>query len=422
MDIRLYYKNFLTLLSGNTISQVIPFLVAPIIGRIYSPIEMATFSNFFAIISVLGIIASGRLELAIPIVEKKDKAQDLVFSGLIFTVIVTLLSLLIPLFKEHVISFYNDDNLGNLLWLVPVSVMSYGLLLIVNNWTLRLKQFKTISVSKVIQATSNHGISVLMGFAKTGAIGLITGWLVSQFVAIAILTSKINRKINRKKEDFNTALFKSTVSEFRDFPLINSMHAFMDVFATQFLLFWIITISFGKWELGIYAMMFKYIRGPIGLITSSLSQLFYVEAGNAMNNKQPISHIFNRTIKITLFFAVAFSAVLLLFGQELFALYLGEKWRIGGVYAQCILPVLFFTFIVSPVSGLTILFRKQFVGFILSLLCYGFSILGFVLSIYFKWTFEEALLIYSGVFTLYYITVLIWYKSMIRKYEHAILN
>ncbi len=422
MDIRLYYKNFLTLLSGNTISQLIPFLVAPVISRIYSPTEIATFSNFFAIISVLGIIASGRLELAIPIVEKKDKAQDLVFSGLIFTVVITLLSVLIPLFGENVTSFYKDEKLGELLWLVPISVMSYGLLLIANNWMLRLQRFKVISASKVIQATSNHGISVIMGFAKTGAIGLITGWLVSQFVAITILISRTNRKITRKKEDFNAALFRSTVSEFKDFPLINSMHAFMDVFATQFLLFWIITVSFGRWELGIYAMMFKYIRGPIGLITSSLSQLFYVEAGNAMNNRQPVSHIFKRTIKITLLFGVVFSVVLLLFGQELFALYFGEKWRIGGLYAQCILPVLFFTFIVSPVSGLTILFRKQFTGFVLSLLCYAFSISGFVLSIWFSWTFEEALLIYSGVFTVYYIVVLIWYISMIRKYEQSIQN
>lgn len=422
MDIRLYYKNFLTLLSGNTISQVIPFLVAPVISRIYSPTEIATFSNFFAIISVLGIIASGRLELAIPIVEKKDKAQDLVFSGLIFTVVITLLSVLIPLFEENVTSFYKDEKLGELLWLVPVSVMSYGLLLIANNWMLRLQRFKVISASKVIQATSNHGISVIMGFAKTGAMGLITGWLVSQFVAITILLSRVNRKITRKKEDFNAALFRSTVSEFKDFPLINSMHAFMDVFATQFLLFWIITVSFGRWELGIYAMMFKYIRGPIGLITSSLSQLFYVEAGNAMNNRQPVSHIFRRTIRITLLFGILFSVVLLLFGQELFALYFGEKWRIGGLYAQCILPVLFFTFIVSPVSGLTILFRKQFTGFVLSLLCYAFSISGFVLSIWFSWTFEEALLIYSGVFTIYYIVVLIWYVSMIRKYEQSIQN
>lgn len=421
MDIRLYYKNFLTLLSGNTISQLIPFAVAPIIGRTYSPEEVATFSNFFAIVSVLGIIASGRLELAIPIVEKKEKAQDLVFSGLIFTLIVTMISVFIPLFREEVSSFYNDENLGAILWLIPFSVMSYGLLLVTNNWMLRLQRFKIISLSKILQASTNHGISVILGFTRFGALGLVIGWLIAQIIAITVLTSKVSRKITRKKEDFDIARFKSTVVEFKDFPLINSMHAFMDVFATQFLLFWIITVSFGSWELGIYAMMFRYIRGPIGLITSSLSQLFYVETGNAINNKQPISHIFNRTIKITLIFAILFSIVLLCFGQGLFAWYFGEKWRIGGLYAQCVLPILFFMFVVSPVSGLTILFRKQFIGFILSFFCYGFSILAFFLSVYFDWTFEQALLIYSGVFTIYYIVVLIWYRSLIKKYEQSIL-
>jgi hypothetical protein len=78
-------------------------------------------------------------------------------------------------------------------------------------------------------------------------------------------------------------------------------------------------------------------------------------------------------------------------------------------------------FVVSPVSGLTILFRKQFVGFILSFFCYGLSILAFFLSVYFDWTFEHALLIYSGVFTIYYIVVLIWYRSLIKNYEQSIL-
>lgn len=420
MDIRQYYKNFLTLLSGNTIGQLVPFIVAPIIGRIYSPTEVATFSNFFAIVSVLGIIASGRLELAIPIVGKKRKAQDLVFSGLIFTTVIAILSIFIPVFSKQVAAFYDDEQLGGLLWLVPVSVLSYGLLLIANNWILRLQNYRFIAISKIAQAFSNNGLTVALGFIKTGALGMVIGWLVAQFLGIFILASRISKKVVRRKTDFKFDLFKSTVAEFKDFPLINSAHAFMDIFATQFLLFWIITVSFGKIELGIYAMMFKYIRGPIGLITSSISQLFYVEAGNAINNKQPISHLFFRTIKITTVFGIVFSVVVFFFGQELFAWYFGEKWRAGGLYAQCILPVLFFTFIASPVSGITILFRKQFTGFILSLFCYTFSILAFVISVYFNWTFEQALLIYGGIFTAYYITVLLWYNSMIKTYEKTL--
>lgn len=420
MDIRLYYKNFMTLLSGNTVSQLIPFLVAPIISRTYSPTEVATFSNFFAIVSVLGIIASGRLELAIPIVEKKRKAQDLVFSGLIFTVLITILSVLIPVFSSEVGDFYNDDNLKEFLWLIPISVLIFGLLLIANNWILRLKDFKTIAIGKIAQSITNNGLTVALGLLKVGALGMIIGWMASQFVNLSILSRKISRKIVRRKTDFKVSLLKDTVIEFKEFPLINSAHAFMDIFATQFLLFWIITISFGKWELGVYAMMFRYIRGPIGLITSSLSQLFYVEAGNALNNKQPISPIFYRTIKITLIFAVGFSIIVLCFGQELFALYMGEKWRTGGLYAQYSLPVLFFTFITSPISGLTILFKKQLTGFLLSFLCYSFSISAFVVSIYFEWSFEQALLIYSGVYTIYYFTVLFWYRSLIKKYEQSI--
>lgn len=420
MDIRQYYNNFLTLLSGNTLSQLIPFIVAPIISRIYSPEEIGTFSNFFAIVSLIGIIAAGRFEIAIPIVKSKLTAQNLVFSGLVFTIILTLLSFIFPFYASNIANFYKDEAIGGLLWLMPIAVFCYGVMLILVNWFLRLKQYKIISFNKIALALINNGATVALGFFKVGSIGLALGWLISQVVAMVILLFRVDTKMERSKKDFNSKVFKATLSEFRDFPMINALHAFMDVFATQFLLFWIITITFGSYEFGIYALMFKYIRGPIGLVTHSLSQLFYVETSEAMNNKLPIKHLIIRTIKITAVFATFFSIVLLLFGQKLFTLYFGSEWTAGGVYAQCILPVLFFTFIVSPISGLTILFRKQFIGFILSLCCYLFSILAFVIGIQFDLSFEQSLLIYSSVYSCYFIAVLLWYKHLVNQYEQSI--
>lgn len=420
MDVRQYYKNFLTLFSGNVLSQLLPFIIAPTISRLYSPEEIGTYSNFFAIVSMLGIIAAGRFELAIPIATTKERAQNLVFTGVVFTFIITAISTLFPIFSSSIEQFYNDPQLGKILWLIPVSVFFYGIMLVLTNWFLRLKAFKAISINKIILAAVNNGSTVLIGLLKANALVMALSWLIGQVTGFIILLFKLNKNHGRPKSDFSPRLLKTTIAEHKDFPLINSLHAFMDIFATQFLLFWIITKTFGNYEFGIYALMFKYIRGPISLVTSSVSQLFYVETSQAMNEKKPIKHIFSKTMKMSTLFGIGFSLVVILFGQKLFSIYFGEKWAAGGLYAQCILPILFLTFVVSPVSGMTILFRKQLIGFLLSLACYTFSIFAFVIGITFKWSFEQSLVLYSAVYSLYFITIIIWYRHLIRKYEESI--
>jgi O-antigen/teichoic acid export membrane protein len=55
---KVYYRNFLTMLSGNTVSQVIPFFIAPILSRTFSREEFAVLANFMAIVGVIGIVST----------------------------------------------------------------------------------------------------------------------------------------------------------------------------------------------------------------------------------------------------------------------------------------------------------------------------------------------------------------------------
>lgn len=405
-----YHRNFLTMLSGNTLSQIIPFLIAPILTRIYSPIDFAVFANFSAIAGMLGIVASGRLELAVTLPKEHKKAQNLIFSGMIFTLILGILSLGFPLFAENVGSFYDDDILPKYLWLIPLAVISYGFLGLSNNWALRGKRFNSLSSAKVFQSIANNGLAALFGYIAWGVDGLIIAWLISQYAGILVLTWGVERKTNRK--DLDIAIFKSTVKEYKDFPLINSLHAFTDVFATQFLLFWLISAYFGLFELGIYALMFKYIKAPIALVTTSVSQLFYVEAAECVNEGKSIRPIMFKTMKIAGLFAIPFGLVIIFFGETIFSWYLGAEWGKAGLYAQRILPILLITFLLSPISVIPILYKKQAKSYLYSLFCYIISLGGLFVALFLDWSFENALLLYTAGYCVYYIAIFIWYNKL----------
>jgi len=400
------------MLSGNMLSQLIPFIIAPILTRLFVEEEFATFANYLAIASLIGIVASGRLEIAIPIAHKKKDALNVVYTALVITFSLVILSILIPMNSDSIGLLYNDDYLGEYLITVPLAILSIGLLGLTYNWVLRLKKYRLLSLGKVSQSIVNSSLAAILGYAGWGVNGLIFGWLISQFVGIIVMLLFIEIKV--KNEGFNNNVIKSTLKEFRDFPLINSLHAFTDILATQVLLFWVITSYFGLFELGLFVVMNKYIRAPIVLITSSVSSIFYAETSEALNNNKSPIPILKKTVLTTFLFSIPFIAVILFFAPQVFGWYLGDKWAISGSYAQRIIPILFMLFLLSPISSIPILFKQQQKAFIFSMSGYAFSLGSLFFASYSGMAFIDALTVYAVSFSLYQFSYLYWFYLLIK--------
>lgn len=415
---RSYYTNFLTMLSGNSISQIIPFFIAPILSRIYSPKEYAVFATYTAIILMMGSVATGRLELAIPIAKEKQTARNIVYTGLLITLTITLISTVFPVFSEQVADFYNDAEIASHLWTIPIGVASIGLYGVLSNWLLRHKKYTVLSAGKVVLAITNHGLAAFLGYLGWGVDGLIFGWLSGQLVSILMLSLFVDKTVEWKQYSFSVA--KKTVKEFKDFPLINSLHAFTDNLAMQVVLFWIISSFFGLHELGLFAMMNKYVRAPMNLISGSVSGLFYAEAADAKNNERSLMPIAKKTLSISSLFSIPFTIVVILAGPTLFSWYLGEEWREAGVYAQYMAFVLLCNFLISPVSGITIIFNEQKKAYIFAVIGYAVSLSGLAAISLLGWEFKYALLIYGGIFGLYYLSLLVWYFKMIKSHHESL--
>jgi len=415
---QVYNRNFLTMLSGNTISQIIPFILAPILARLFSPEEFAVLANFMAIVGVLGIISTGRLEMAIAIPKDHKKAQEIVFTGFIITLCLGLISILIPLFAYQIGEMYNDKQLPIFLWMVPFAVISYGLLGLSSNWNLRQVRFQQLSIGKISQSIINNCLAAFLGYIAWGIYGLVIAWLLSQYINIIILLIGVNRKV--KYKDFGISTMKTILRDYKDFPLINSLHAFSDIFITQFLLYWIISTYFGLLELGLFAMMTKYVKAPIVLISSSVSQLFYVEVSKAINQGVSFIPIVKKTVRTSILFAIPFTIILLAFGPHIFRWYLGEEWRQAGLYAQGLAPMFFLYFILSPISSLPILLDKQKKAFLFSLIGYTLTIMAIFAGISLKFTFNNTIILYGLVFALFYLATLIWYFTLIKKSNESL--
>ena len=407
---RNFIKNFIILFSGNAISQIIPIILAPFLARFFSPEEFAIQGNFIALASLIAIIAGGRYDIAIILPKSEKKAVNLTLLAARITIAVSILSLTLIFFEGQIAKLYNNKSLSDYLILIPISILILGFNSIYNQWLTRSKEYKKIARIKIFLSLSLNLTTICFGVLNYGEKGLIWGWLIGTTVANIILFLTFRKSYNKELIDKRT--IKGLAIEYKDFPMINSLHAFTDLFFSQFLLFAIITRGFGAVHLGLFYMMAKYLKAPVRLISGSVGQLYYREANEQLINKKSVSIIFRHSLKTTLFFAFPFLVVVLFFAPVIFKLYLGDQWESSGNYAQIMAFPIFLSFLTSPVSSTTILYRKQKTAFIISLIGYLISILALYYGIVNNYNFIESLKIYAIAQSLYYSTLLLWYYKL----------
>lgn len=410
-----FLSNFFLLFSGNIVAQIIPLLFAPIIARLFTPADFALQGDFISLVSIIAIIGAGRYELAFILPEKEKKANTLLYIAIRIAFIITLLSLLLIFFSSQIGRLYKSDAFGEYMPFIAIGVLLMVSYSIFSQWHTRFKTFKPISISKVIQSFGLSLVTILFGYLHFGAKGLIFGWIIGiSLGAIMLLPGTIKKSALKLVERKDVA---PTMKEYRDFPLVNSLHAFTDLFFTQFLLFTIITREFGLICLGLFFMMNKYMRAPIRLIGSSIGQVFYKEANDKYLHNESVTRVAYNTLKISLIFGVPALLLISFFGKSIFSWYLGKQWYMSGVYAQIMATPMFLNLLSSPISSIPLIYNKQKTAYLISLSAYILSISGIYYGVFQHWHFVNTLKVFSLIMSVYYLALIIWYFSLSKKSE-----
>lgn len=409
---RTFSKNFLILFSGNGVGQILPLLFLPILSRLFLEEEMGTLANFIALAGMISIIAGGRYEMAIVLPAEKTKAMNLFSLATRITIVVTILSILFYFFRDQIGIFYKDARMPDLMLFLILSIPLYGFTNLLTQWLNRESKYKALTYSGIARSAFGSIFSILFGYAAMGAFGLVLGMLIGLFIALILMIISAN-----SSWDFSLVSRKGmtdVAKEYKDFPIINSAHAFVDILFGQFILFAIITREFGVIELGLFSIMARYLLASMKAIGASVGQLYYKEASDSYSSGTDVAAVFRKSVKLVLYFAVPVLLVILFFGPEIFGWYLGDRYEKSGVLAQIMIIPYFVNFVVSPVSATPIIYRKQGLAFVFSLLSYVFGILAIVIGNYYKLDFYETIKIYAAVQTVYYLWLFIWYYSLTR--------
>ena len=406
-----FSRNVLTLMTGTTIAQAIPIAISPILTRIYTPEDFGVFALYIALVNFIAIIVTARYELAIVLPKEDENAVNILALSLIIVVgIVVFITIIILLFKDKLLLFLDIKSIGNFIYLIPFSILVAGLNQSFNYWANRKQYFTTMSSSQIFQSITIGVTQPVLGYFNIFG-GLIIGNLFGKIISGFILINKFFKNDTVQIKNINKDIILQQMKKYKDFPLINSLHAFSDIIRTSGSAI-LISSFFGSAILGLYALSLRVLQVPVGIIGSALGQVLYKKFSFMYNNNENLYLYAKRIVLILLLGALPVFGILYFIAPELFAFIFGEKWRVAGEYSRYLMPYLFMNFIISPISSIPIILNKQKEIFYISLI--GNIMYLCVFLLFRNLIIDYVLIILSITQMCFYIYVIIWYFKILK--------
>ncbi len=410
-----FTKNVATLFTGTLIAQAIPVLISPILTRIYTPEDFAINEVFMRVFAIGLIFSTLRYEQAIVLPKQEDKAKLVVKLILRISVAISLVFLLFTL----ILGKWFADSQGNpevylYLFVLPIALLLSANYQSLTYWSIRNKQYKKLSFSKAGVSLANSSSRIGIGLLTAGnPIGLIGSIVVSQLTGIIML---IKDNVQLIFKGSNRDSIKEVAKEYKDFPRVNTLHALLDAGREALIIFVIITY-FGDSMLGLYAFTIRLMKLPLGMIGTSVGQVFYQRAAEIVNHEASLYELTIKTLKRLIIISLPIFVLVGIFSGMVFEFVFGKDWVTAGYLAQIFAPWMFFHFINSPLSQIPLIINKQKEVFILSLV--GFIVSVSVLTL--CGIYLDNSLISFTIFSLtqsaYLLVVILWILNVSRKFD-----
>lgn len=376
-----FLKHTIALISGTVAGQLIVVLTSPILTRLYSPEDFGLLAIYSSLLLPVGVIASLRYQLAIPLADTDTEASKLIVISVISLLFITVLyTVLLYVFGEKLLQVINAPKMAKFLWMLPLGVIALGIYQVLNYEAIRQKSFIELARTKVSQSITSALIP-LAGY-PLGIIALLAGQVSGQAMGITRLIKVLLKNNLSFFRQFKSRDLISTAVKFKSFPFLSTWGGLLNVLSSQTpALFF--TAFFGPATAGLYLLSDKAVSGPLSVINSAISNVFFGGAREKSNGNEFTDSVDQMHIMLSKII-MPIGLALFLFSADLFKIVFGEHWQEAGSYTQALSLMLYFQFISSPLSMVFTIKQEQSKTIWANLLLFILRVLGIAIGAYFS--------------------------------------
>ncbi|KOR31363.1 hypothetical protein TI04_01310 [Achromatium sp. WMS2] len=402
-----FLLNVSMLTAGTVISQGIIIICQPILTRLYTPADFGVLAVYISAVSIIEMISfCGLKDVSLIPHDNKDAINMLAASMLGPILTALLLTSLILVFPELVVRMIGQPKFSPYLLLLPAGMLLSATYKVLQSWETRNKRFYSITQTRLNRAIAGSSAQIMLGFLQIAPLGLMLGYILYSGMGSLKFAHNIWKKDHVLFKTISFKNIKRNLIVHRRFLIYTWPDSLLNIAGIQLPIL-IIAAAIDKSETGYLMLAMQTMALPMGIVGSSVSQVYFSEALNKLNNRT--LGLF--TIKTMYMLFRVGSPPLVLLGitaQFIFPLLFGMQWGRAGIVVMWMTPWFILQFIASPVSVILFATGNNMLGLFLQL--FGFIIrTGIVLiaTIIAKSWVVEAYALSGAIFYAIYLTMLV---------------
>lgn len=408
--------NSVFMIGGTSLGQLLNVLVTPILTRMYSREDFGVASLFMGIINYMLIATTLRFDMAI---FAQDDDLDAYMSFVLCLASNIIFSVLTLIACGAAYKFFPGwsfvKQLGIYIFLLPIALAVIGLYNCLEPWNIRSAKFKHLARTKINQGIVQCASSVGIGLLTPGPLGLLSSyifgngagsWLLWTNVQEYVRTAKPHISIDKLKE-----VFKKNI-QFPKFAVIAGLLNNSSVALPAILIFSI----YGARVNGEFAVAMKVIGLPMSIAGLAISKVYMAEINRMAFNSPEKLLTFQRKTMIKLLPFAGLCLFLGLTAPYYFPIVLGHKWVSAGYFALSLSIFTSGQILISPISGLTTVLKRQDLQLKLDSSRFAVIVLVFALASVLHLHAQVAIFAFSTAMAGFYFIYGIFFAKLTKEY------
>lgn len=333
---------------GTLGGRLITIAAMPLLTRIYSPTDFGVLASFLAIVTIVGVIACLRFDIAIPLSHSDKEAAHLLLLSMClaatFFVFLLVPAIFLPASVAEIIGI---RKITGFLWLVPFGVFLVASYSAMQRWHSRARRFGVIARTRVFQATIGVLVMVIGGFLNLAPFSLLLG------NALNIGAGGLSLAETTRKRDWSVFQTASWVGIKRAFignikyPIYSVPEALANTAGIQLPIL-IIAAQSGP-EAGFIILAMQIMFMPMKMFGQSLSQVF-ASRGPEKQREGELASFTITVMKNTARAVIIPVFLIAVLAPSLVPLILGSDWVRVSEIMIWMAPWAFIQLVASPVS------------------------------------------------------------------------
>lgn len=349
-----FAKDAAVLSLGTIGAQGITVAAMPLLTRLYTPTDFGQLAIFTAVSSIVATGITLRYETSI-LLPKDSAESNAVFLlslalALILGIMCGIAAWLLPVnFLRHI----GLAELGH--WLpmavlagVAMAVLTTGLM-----WLNRLRAYAKMSQLRITQSVVAAITGLALGYSDTTA-----GLMLAQIIGLAVPCYFIAKGLLPQIRLWNGRMLVDVARKHQAAPRFLLPTALLDVVTLQMPVM-LIAGWFGSDVAGQFSMAWRVLALPMALIGAAIGQVFFQRFSETWPDAQAAKKLLIQTWKALALFGFIPMVCVVLYGEKLFILVLGELWGEAGKIASIIAPMLYAMLVSSSTSGIYLVLGLQ---------------------------------------------------------------